>query len=79
MLKEQAEGNEEFGVPSRAEDLKLGYTAEREPDLGFTTSWVQEGTNQRVLLDTFFSAARPGPFARVFYAKRTPMAEDPAA
>ena len=76
MLKEQAEGNEKFGVPSRAEDLKLGYTAEHEPDLGFTTNWVQEGTNQRVLLDTFFSAARPGHSLVFFYAKRTPMSED---
>ena len=76
MLKEQAEGNEKFGVPSRAENLKLGYMAEREPDLGFSTSWVQEGTNQRVLLDTFFSAARPDQSLVFFYAKRTPMVED---
>ena len=76
MLKEQAEGNDEYGVPSRAEDLKLGYAAAREPDLGFSTSWVQEGTNQRVLLDTFFSATRPNQSLVFFYAKRTPMAED---
>ena len=76
MLKEQAEGNEKFRVRSRVEDLKLDYRAEREPDLGFATSWVQEGTNQRVLLDTFFSAARPDQSLVFFYAKRTPMAED---
>ena len=46
------------------------------PDLGFSTSWVQEGTNQRVLLDTFFSAARPDQSLVFFYAKRTPMVED---
>ena len=76
MLKEQAEGNERSGVRSRAEDPKLGYMAEREPDLGFPTGWVQQGTNQRVLLDTFFSAARPDQSLVFFYAKRTPMAED---
>lgn len=77
MLKEQAEGNEKFGVASRVEALQLGYAAEREPDLGFDTSWAQEGSNQRVLLDTFFSAAKPDQSLVFFYAKRTPLAEDP--
>lgn len=76
MLKEQAEGNEKFGVASRVETLQLAYAAEREPDLGFDTSWVQEGSNQLVLLDTFFSAAKPDQSLVFFYAKRTPMADD---
>lgn len=59
MLREQAEGNDKFSISSRVENLKLSYSVEREPDLGFATSWIQEGTNQRVLLDTFFSAAKP--------------------
>ena len=77
MLKEQAEGNEKFGVVSRVETLQLGYATEREPDLGFGTSWVQEGSNQRVLLDTFFSAVKKDKTLVFFYAKRTPMVEDP--
>lgn len=77
MLKEQAEGNPKFGVASRVESLQLGYATEREPDLGFPTSWAQEGDNQRVLLDSFFSAARPQQSLVFFYAKRTPLAEDP--
>lgn len=77
MLKEQAEGNEKFGIASRVDALQLGYIVEREPDLGFTTSWAQEGCNQRVLLDTFFSAAKPDQSLVFFYAKRTPLAEDP--
>lgn len=77
MLKEQAEGNPKFGVASRVETLQLGYDSEREPDLGFATSWAQEGDNQRMLLDSFFSAARPQQSLVFFYAKRTPLAEDP--
>lgn len=77
MLKEQAEGNDRTGVASRAETLQLGYEVAREPDLGFHTSWAQEGTNQRILLDTFFSAAKPEQSLVFFYAKRTPLAEDP--
>lgn len=76
MLREQAEGNNDYGIASRTETLQLGYAAEREPDLGFGTSWIQEGTNQRVLLDTFFSAAKPDQSLVFFYAKRTPMIED---
>ena len=76
MLREQAEGNDKFDIPSRVENLKLSYSGEREPDLGFTTPWIQEGTNQRVLLDTFFSAAKPDQSLIFFYAKRTPLAED---
>lgn len=76
MLKEQTEGNEKYGVASRADALKLGYAPEREPDLGFPTSWAQEGSNQLVLLDSFFSAAKPDRSLVFFYAKRTPLAED---
>lgn len=76
MLKEQAEGNTKKDIPSRAEALQLGYAAEREPNLGFNTSWIQEGTNQRVLLDTFFSAVKPDRTLVFFYAKRTPLGED---
>ena len=76
MLKEQAEGNEKRGIVSRAEALQLGYAADREPSLGFDTSWAQEGTNQRVLLDTFFSAAKPDESLMFFYAKRTPLVDD---
>ena len=72
MLKEEAEGNNKQGITSRVETLQLDYVAEREPKLDFETSWVQEGTNQCVLLDTFFSAAKPDKSLIFFYAKRTP-------
>lgn len=84
MLREQVEGNAKHGVASLQEALQLGYDAEREPDLTANRgwdkdkkTWVQEGTNQRVILDTFFSAAQPNQSLIFFYAKRTPMAEDP--
>ena len=76
MLKEETEGNKRQGIDSRSEALQLDYSAEREPSLGFGTSWVQEGINQCVLLDTFFSAAQPEKSLIFFYAKRTPLAED---
>ena len=83
MLKEQAEGNEKYGVVSRVDSIRLGYMAEREPNLtdnkGWKEdkkTWIQEGTNQRVMLDTFFSATTPNQSLVFFYAKRTPLSED---
>lgn len=83
MLREQVEGNKKWGVSSIKENLLLGYQAEREPDLTVNKgwekdnkTWVQEGTNQRIILDTFFSMAKPDESLVFFYAKRTPLAED---
>jgi ATP-dependent exoDNAse (exonuclease V) alpha subunit len=60
----------------QAELLQLGYQSEREPKMKFETSWVQEGENQRIILDTFFSAVQPEKSLIFLYAKRTPMCED---
>ena len=83
MLREQVEGNKKWGVSSLKEALRLGYQTEREPDLTVNKgwekdkkTWVQEGTNQRIILDTFFSVAKPNESLVFFYAKRTPMVED---
>ena len=76
MLREQVEGNEKFGVASKAEQLRLDWVPDREPAMGFQTSWVQEGTNQRLMLDTFFSAVKPEDSLVFFYAKRTPLSEE---
>ncbi|MDM8359633.1 MULTISPECIES: AAA family ATPase [Pandoraea] len=83
MLREQVEGNRKWGVPSLKEILQLGYQTEREPDLTVNKgwekdkkTWVQEGTNQRIILDTFFSVAKPNESLVFFYAKRTPLMDD---
>lgn len=83
MLREQVEGNPKWGVASLKDRLQFDYQTEREPDLTVNNgwvkdkkTWVQEGTNQRVILDTFFSAAQPELSLVFFYAKRTPLAED---
>ena len=84
MLREQIEGRDKPYVANKAEAYGFAYDARREPDFtlneGWTKdnkTWIQEGTNQRVILDTFFSAARPDESLVFFYAKRTPLAEDP--
>lgn len=73
MLKE--EGSE------RAEELGLGYSPdlEKEADekIGFKTEWIQTKANQLVMLDTFFSAVEPEESLCFFYAKETPLSDDP--
>lgn len=83
MLREQMEGNEKWKIASLKESLQIDYQPEREPDLTINKgwdhdkkTWIQEGTNQRVILDTFFSAVKPEESLVFFYAKRTPLIED---
>ena len=75
------EGNPKKNEAGLAEQLQLGWIADREPDLknkwgeSVETAWVQERENQLVLLDTFFSALRPEESLCFFYAKCTPLSE----
>ena len=55
------------------EQYDLGYQPDREPNLGFSTNWIQDRSNQLVMLDTFFSAIQPEESLCFFYAKDTPL------
>ena len=72
-LKEEAE--------KKVEVLELDYRPELEArarsGMGFNSAWIQTKYNQLVLLDTFFSAIQPDRSLCFFYAKRTPLVEDP--
>ena len=70
MLRKEIEGEQGF-----AERLQIGWASEREPNLGFNTSWAQNRDNQLALLDTFYGALRPEESLCFFYAKRTPLSE----
>ena len=64
-------------IPEIADALGLGFRPELEPDLGFESKWVQDHRNQLVMLDTFFGAVKPQESLVFFYAKKTPLTEDP--
>lgn len=51
----------------------LGYQPDREPRLPFETDWIQDRSNQLVMLDTFFGAVRPEYSLCFFYAKDSPL------
>ena len=55
------------------ERYRLNYQPDREPDLGFDPAWIQDRSNQLVMLDTFFGAIRPEWSLCFFYAKDTPL------
>lgn len=73
MLKE--------GYAEKVKALELGFVPELEQQaheaMGFETNWVQTKHNQLVMLDTFFSALQPQKSLCFFYAKRTPLVDDP--
>lgn len=65
-----------------AEQLKLDYRIELEEAVDQEAAlrdpiWVQHIDNQQLLLDTFFSVARPERSLLFIYAKETPLSDDP--
>ena len=65
------------GFPTLAGTHKIDFHPEYEPDLGFETAWIQDRRNQLAMLDTFFSAVEPEESLVFFYAKNTPLTDDP--
>ncbi|MDY6904431.1 MAG: AAA family ATPase [Thermodesulfobacteriota bacterium] len=68
------EAMEELG-----ETYGLDVRAEREPDLGFKTQWIQDRDNQKALLDCFCNHVKPKESLCFFYAKQVPFVEDAGA
>jgi hypothetical protein len=66
-------------MESLGEEHALDVQAEREPDLGFKTQWVQERLNQKALLDCFAAHIKAEKSLCFFYAKQVPFVEDTAA
>ena len=64
-------------IPACAHRYKINFQPNYEPALSFSTHWVQERRNQLMMLDTFFGAIKPEESLIFFYAKRTPLSDDP--
>lgn len=72
-LKESAEENaREYGI-----DLDWEQEERATELMGFKSGWLQEKHNHLAMLDTFFGALKPEQSLCFFYAKRTPLVEDP--
>ncbi|MBC8393998.1 MAG: AAA family ATPase [Deltaproteobacteria bacterium] len=73
MLKEDAK------LIDESLSLNIDWELEKDVDLrmGFQTEWMQAKKNQQIMLDTFFSAIQPYESLCFFYAKQTPLSDDP--
>ncbi len=65
-------------APDLAHRYDIDVDLEREPTDGWLAhnSWVQDHSNQKALLDAFFSAIKPSSSLCFFYAKQSPMVDD---
>lgn len=58
------------------EEYGIDVQADREPDLGFPTAWIQDRNNQEALLNCFCDHLKPEESLCFFYAKDVPFVED---
>lgn len=63
-------------LQSKADELGIDVSLDREPDLGFGSTWVQDGGNQKALLDSFIQHLHQDVSLCFFYAKEVPFVED---
>jgi hypothetical protein len=71
-----------LGAKEIATDRELGLRSELEETVDAHTSWkdagwVMHGDNQQTLLNEFFRTVRPHASLVFFYAKHTPLSDDP--
>lgn len=59
----------------RANFYNLDFDINREPELGFSTNWIQDYHNQKAMLDGFFEHVEPHNSLCFFYAKDVPFVE----
>lgn len=54
----------------------IDYKEEREPDLPFSTNWVQDATNQREIFRVFYQDIKINESLVIPYAKQVPFIDD---
>ncbi len=68
MLKDKKTNKSQIAI-----DLGLDYDSNREPNLGFENTWIQQIDNQKVILDTFVKPIIAGSSLVFIYAKNIPF------
>lgn len=64
-------------IDKKAEEFGIDYDPNREPDLGFDTSWIQDARNHRAIFDVFYRDIVPDKSLVIAYAKQVPFVDDP--
>lgn len=75
MLRKGNDKNDD-NIARLSDRLGINYNPNREPDLPFTTNWIQDATNQRAIFNTFFGDVQVGQSLVIPYAKQVPFIDD---
>lgn len=75
MLRKGNDQND-ANIAKLVERLGIDYDFTREPDLPFSTNWVQDATNQRAIFKTFYEDVQIGSSLVIPYAKQVPFNDD---
>lgn len=76
MMKPVVFGDEKHGERGLVNDFPLDIDPACEPELKFTTHWIQDHRNHRALLDCFWNHVQAEESLVFFYAKQVPLVED---
>lgn len=68
--------NDRPGIENTAPIYGIDYQPEREPELGFRSTWVQDADNHRAIFDYFYRDVIPDQSLCIAYAKQVPFVED---
>ena len=63
-------------IDELAPSYGIDYKPEREPVLGFNSTWVQEADNHKAIFDYFYHDVIPDQSLCIAYAKQVPFVED---
>lgn len=67
---------EDQNIRRLADRYNIDYDPAREPELSFTTNWIQDSVNQRAVFKTFYENVTPNQSLVVAYAKQVPFIDD---
>lgn len=76
MLRVGEREKDDQNIRRLAYRYQIDYDPAREPELSFTTNWVQDATNQRAIFETFYQDVLPGKSLVIVYAKQVPFVDD---
>ena len=63
-------------IKERAATYGVGYDDDREPEMRFTSNWVQDGDNHKAIFDYFYGDVYPEKSLCLAYAKQVPFTDD---
>lgn len=75
MLRKYVDGVEKT-ISDLAQKHGIDYREDREPDLPFSTNWVQDAENQREIFRVFYQDVKPNESLVIPYAKQAPFMDD---